>query len=210
MQTPKTLLQFAGVPTHPSPLSRSVLVIVDAQLEYVSGKLPLAGIGDAIAEARRLLDLARARGVPVIHIVQHSEPGRPLFDPATRFTEIVPDLAPVAGEPLIIKRLPNAFAGTALQARLREIAAASGRSEMILAGFMTHMCISATARAALDLGIRTTVVAAATATRDLPDPFGVVVPASVVHQTALAEIADRFAMVVGDTAALDAASTQAA
>ncbi|MEJ1933320.1 isochorismatase family protein, partial [Nostoc sp. NIES-2111] len=71
-----------------------------------------------------------------------------------------------------------------------------GRSTMILAGFMTHMCISATARASLDLGIPATVVASATATRDIPDPLGGTIPAETVHRTALAEIADRFASVV--------------
>ena len=40
------------------------------------------------------------------------------------------------------------------------------------------------------------------ATRDLPDPLGGVIPASVVHRTALSELADRFAVVVRDTAAL--------
>ena len=47
-----------------------------------------------------------------------------------------------------------------------------------------------------------TVVADATATRALPDPLGGTIPASVVHRTALSELADRFAIVVKDTAAL--------
>jgi len=64
------------------------------------------------------------------------------------------------------------------------------------------MCVSASARAALDLKYRSTVVAGATATRDLPDPLGGMIPASVVHRTALSELADRFAIVVKDTAAL--------
>src|SRR5690349_14190012 len=81
------------------------------------------------------------------------------------------------------KRLPNAFAGTGLEAAVR----ATGRRELILAGFMTHMCVSSTARAALDLGYRTTIVAGATATRDLPDPTGLgVVPAADVQCAALA------------------------
>ena len=46
------------------------------------------------------------------------------------------------------------------------------------------------------------MVADATATRDLPDPLGGMIPASVVHRTALSELADRFAVVVKDTAAL--------
>lgn len=203
---PQTLLAIAGAPTHPSPLDVATLVIVDAQREYVSGRLPLAGIDAAIIQAAALLALARRHGVPVIHIIQHTAPGRPIFDPTTPNVEIVPALTPIDGEPVIKKALPNAFAGTELQAKLRDIAGAAGRKEMILAGFMTHMCISATARAALDLGIRTTIVAAATATRDLPDPLGGVIPAETVHRTALAELADRFAIVVPDVQALAAAA----
>jgi nicotinamidase-related amidase len=208
--TPTTLLQIAGVAAAASPLRASVLVMIDAQREYTEGRLPLHGVEAAIAEAAKLLRIARAEGMPVIHIVQHSAPGRPLFDTTTHFVDIVPELTPVAGEEVVIKTLPNAFASTALEGKLRAIAAATGRRELILAGFMTHMCVSATSRAALDLGFRNTVVAAATATRDLPDPLGGIVPAETVHRTALAELADRFATVVPDVASLEAAAAKAA
>jgi hypothetical protein len=52
--TPKTLLQHAGTPLHPGNLDNAALVLIDFQLEYVEGRLPLAGIGDAIAQAPRL------------------------------------------------------------------------------------------------------------------------------------------------------------
>ena len=195
---PQSLLQIAGAPLNPSPLDKSALVIIDAQLEYVSGKLPLAGIDAAILEAAKLLALARKSGVPVFHIVQHAPAGRPLFDEDSPTAGIVPLLTPAAGEIVLRKALPNAFAGT----DLHELVKSSGRSEIIFAGFMTHMCVSASARAALDLKYRSTIVANATATRDLPDPLGGTIPASVVHRTALSELADRFAIVVKDTAAL--------
>ena len=115
--------------------------------------------------------------------------------------EIIEALRPQPGESVVVKSLPNAFAKTDLHDRL----AATGRRELILAGFMTHMCVSATARAALDLGYRNTVVANATATRDLPDPLGGAVAAEVVKRAALAMLADRFAIVVPDSAALAAA-----
>jgi nicotinamidase-related amidase len=150
-EMPKTLLQMANAPLHPSPLGQSSLVIIDAQLEYVTGKLPLAGVETAISEIEKLLALARRESMPVFHVVHHSAPGRALFDPDGPYAAIVPPLAPVEGEQTVVKALPNAFAGTDLQARL----AASGRREIILAGFMTHMCVSATARAALDFGYRT-------------------------------------------------------
>jgi nicotinamidase-related amidase len=115
--------------------------------------------------------------------------------------EILEALRPEPGEPVVVKSLPNAFAKTDLHERI----AATGRRELIIAGFMTHMCVSATARAALDLGYRSTVIANATATRDLPDPLGGAVAAEVVHRAALAMLADRFAIVVPDSAALAAA-----
>ena len=104
---PLTLLQIAGASPRPANLADSVLVIVDAQNEYVSGKLPLTRIAEAIAENARLLAAARAAGTPVIHIVQHSPPGRPVFDPQTKFAEIVPELTPLPVEEVIAKKLPN-------------------------------------------------------------------------------------------------------
>ncbi|MEI5617183.1 isochorismatase family protein, partial [Streptomyces brasiliscabiei] len=80
---------------------------------------------------------------------------------------------------------------------------AAGHPSLVLAGFMTHNCVSATARAALDFGIATTIVAAATATRDLPDPCGgEPISVRVVQAATLAALADRTAAVVADTAAL--------
>lgn len=60
---------------------------------------------------------------------------------------------------------------------------------------MTHMCVSSTARAALDLGLRTTIAADACATRDLPDGSGGALSARAVHEVALAELSDRFAII---------------
>jgi hypothetical protein len=54
------------------------------------------------------------------------------------------------------------------------------------------------------------VVASATATRDLPEPLGGIVPADLVHRTALAELADRFATVVPDVDTLICPAADAA
>jgi nicotinamidase-related amidase len=196
-----SLLDIVKAPQHASPFPASALILIDAQEEYRRGRLKLAGIEPAIAEAARLLDLARHVGLPVFHIVQHGKPVSPIFDPEGPMVEILEALRPEPGEPVVVKSLPNAFAKTDLHERI----AATGRSELIIAGFMTHMCVSATARAALDLGYRSTVIANATATRDLPDPLGGAVAAEVVHRAALAMLADRFAIVVPDSAALAAA-----
>jgi nicotinamidase-related amidase len=61
---------------------------------------------------------------------------------------------------------------------------------------MTHMCVSATARSAVDHGYGVTVVSDAVATRGLPDPLGGAdLTAAQVHRAALAELADRFATI---------------
>lgn len=195
--TARTLMELANAPRHPSPLDRAALVVIDVQMEYVTGKLPLPGAAAAVAQAVELVELARRHGAPVIHIVHHAAPGAALFNPGGPFAAIVPEIVPGPGEPVIAKGLPNAFAGTRLHETVREL----GRSELIIAGFMTHMCVSATARAALDLGYRSTVVAAASATRALPSPIGGAdLSAERVHEAALAELADRFAIVVPSAA----------
>jgi nicotinamidase-related amidase len=191
MTGPKTLLQMAGAPASPSRLSEAAFVVVDAQGEYSSGKLPLDGIGPALQRLAALLAAARNAGTPVIHIAHKGRPGS-LFDREAAGGAILPEAAPVGAEPVIEKGLPNAFAGTSLQ----ETLAAIGRRELILAGFQTHMCISSTARAALDLGYRVTVAGDACATRALPDPLGgAPVSGAELHRIALAELADRFAVV---------------
>ena len=97
------------------------------------------------------------------------------------------------------KSLPNAFASTDLAGRL----AALKKPNVVLVGFMTHLCVEATARASIDLGFKATVVASATATRPLPDPIGgTALSADEVQRNALAAIADRFATVAAQVDSL--------
>jgi nicotinamidase-related amidase len=182
---------MAGADPSPARLSDAAVVIIDAQEEYVNGKVPLAGVDAALDAIAKLLAVARAAGTPVIHVQHRGRPGG-LFDPAGSGHAIAQQAAPAAGEKVVQKELPNAFTKTSLHLDLQ----ATGRKSLILAGFMTHMCVSATARAALDHAYRTTIVGDAAATRDLPDPLGgAPIPAAQVHRTALAELADRFATV---------------
>lgn len=204
---PRTLADFAGISRLPSDPSSSVLLLIDAQREYTTGKVPLAGIGAAVEEAARLLAFARKQRMPVFHAIHHGRPGGALFDPHGEGSAFISELVPQNGETVLIKSLPNAFAGT----RLADLVWAAGRSEIIIAGFATHMCVSATARSALDHGFRNTVVAAATATRDLPHPSGTgVSPATWIQEATLAALSDRFSVVIQDTAALLQAGARAA
>lgn len=191
---PFTLLDAAGASRKPSAWSDAVLILVDHQREYVDGKLPLTGMPEAVAGCAELLALARRHGTPVIHVVHHGKAGG-AFDPAGPYASIIEGLTPRDGEQTVVKSLPNSFAGTDLAARLTAL----GRKELIVAGFQTHMCISATVRSALDHGYRVTLVANDCATRDLPDPLGgAPLPAAELHRVTLAALNDRFATVVPD------------
>ncbi len=187
---PKTLLEMAGAESAPAPLSEAAVLLIDIQNEYRSGALPLPGVDAAVAEAARLIERARQAGAPVI-VVTHRGRSGGAFDPDAGGGRVMREIAPLCPEPVVEKTLPNAFAGT----DLAEVLADTGRKQLIVAGFMTHMCVSSTVRAALDLGFRSTVVASACATRNLPDPNGGVIAAADLHRVSLAALADRFAAI---------------
>jgi nicotinamidase-related amidase len=195
MTLPKTLLQMAGANPAPPPLGEAALVLIDMQMEYVDGAMPLPGAKPALAAAARLLARMRAAGRPIVHI-QHKGRAGGLFDPAGPRFAIAPEVAPRPGETVLTKGLPNSYAGTELDAVLKRL----GVSKAIFAGFMTHMCVSSTVRAALDLGYGATVASDACATRDLPDGEGGILAAGALHRAELAALADRFAVVVPERA----------
>ena len=196
MDKPRTLLEMAGAKLTPPPPAELTMVLIDMQMEYVDGKLPLPGAKPAIAAAARLLERLRQLGRPIVHI-RHKGRAGTLFDPDGPGFAIAPALAPAAGETVLSKGLPNSFAGTELDATLKRL----GAKQVLYAGFMTHMCISSTVRAALDLGYASVVASDACATRDLPDGQGGAMAADLLHRAELASLADRFA-IVAPTAAI--------
>lgn len=192
-----TLRELTGQPSAPAPLSASALVIVDAQNTYRSGVMQLSGVEAALDQCARLLQRARALGIPVVHIQHDAGPGTP-YDVRSEIGAIADKVAPAAGEAVVVKHYPNSFVATDLDARLKAVNA----KNLVIAGFMTHMCINSTARGAFNLGYGVTVPAAATATRALAAPDASVVSAVSLQNAALAALADLFAVVVPDVDAI--------
>jgi nicotinamidase-related amidase len=187
---PFTLRSAAGLTNTPPALADCTLLIIDAQCEYTDGSVALTDTDAAVQRTAELLEAARDVGAPVVHIVHQGKPGG-LFDPDAGGC-IIGAVQPQAGERVITKTLPNSFAHTNLAEHLQSV----GGRPVVIAGFMTHMCVSATARAALDLGIETIVASNATATRSLPSANGGdPIDAATIHASALAELADRFSIV---------------
>lgn len=191
MAQPTTLREVAGLGQQPTALHESALVVIDCQNTYRRGVMQLEGVEDALGEVERLLERARAADVPIFHIMHDAGPGSP-YDIREDIGRICDRAAPRPGEPVIVKHHPNAFWETDLDAQLR------GRDvkNLVLAGFMTHVCVNSTARGAFNLGYNATVIGDATATRDLPGIDGTIVPAGQVKAATLAGIRDLFAVVV--------------
>lgn len=191
MSEPATLRGLSGLNPEPAPLKGSALVMIDLQQTYREGVMRLDGVEPALREAAALLERARAAGIPVFHVRHDAGPGSP-YDVTAPIGQISPEVAPQGDEPVITKAYPSSFVGTDLQAQLEK----AGVKDVVLAGLMTHMCVNSTARSAFNLGFRPTVVASATATRDLPAPDGTVVQAAQLQAASLAALGDLFAVVV--------------
>ncbi|GAA0595323.1 isochorismatase family protein [Streptomyces crystallinus] len=203
-QPSATLRAVVGLDDQPPRLSESVLVMVDFQNTYRTGVMALEGADEAVEAGARLLARARAAGIPVVHIVNDGGENTP-YDIRAHVGAIVDEVAPVDGEPVVVKQVPNAFHATELEKTLTALGAAPGSGkDLILAGFMTHMCVNYTAQGAFCLGYRPTVVAEATATRPLAAPDGTLVPASTLQAAALTTITDLFGVVVPTVEALPA------
>jgi nicotinamidase-related amidase len=196
MSDPTTLRVLSDMPVAAASLTDSTLILIDCQNTYTQGVLELDGVEAALDQAAELLGRARSAGIPIIHIQHDAGEGSP-FDVRAEIGAIVGRVSPQDGEPMIVKNFPNAFVHTDLDERLK----AGAAHNLLLAGFMTHMCVNSTARGAFSLGYAPTVVAAATATRDLPGLSGTV-SAAALQAASLAAIGDMFGIVVSDGSAI--------
>jgi nicotinamidase-related amidase len=186
-----TLRDLGGLGHTPSKISDSALILIDCQNTYRQGIMQLTGVEEAIKEVQKLLKLARDLKVPVIHIQHDAGEGTP-YDIRAKIGAISDEVAPENEEVVITKNYPNAFHNT----QLDEVLKSQGINNIILAGFMTHMCINSTAHGGFNLGYSPTVVASATATRALQNANGNIIPAQQVHDAALASTRDLYAAVV--------------
>lgn len=189
----QTLREVTGMGFKHASLKDSALVMVDCQNTYREGVMQLTNVEPAILEAQKLLNQARTLGIPIIHIQHDAGPGTP-YDIRARIGAIADEVAPQNGEAVVVKQYPNAFWHTPLETQLKSL----NIEHIVLAGFMTHMCINSTARGAFNLGFKPTVVANACATRSLVGPQGKVIDAQTMHDSALAAIRDLFVVVVDD------------
>lgn len=186
-----TLRKLMALPSESFALSSGALVMVDAQNTYAEGIMQLDHVQEAVKQCAELLARARAAKIPIVHIQHTAGAGSP-YDLDAPIGAIMDAVKPVEGEAVIVKGYPNSFHAT----NLHELLQGKNVKNLVVAGFMTHMCINSTARGAFNLGYNVVVPADCTATRDLPSDDGTVVLAKDVQRVALAALGDCFAHVV--------------
>ncbi|MER8041444.1 isochorismatase family protein [Streptomyces sp. NPDC094032] len=194
--TSTTLRDLNGFDRTPASLADATLLLIDYQNTYTRGVMELDGWEAALESAAELLARARAAGATVVHVVNDGGEGTP-YDIRAEIGRIHPRVAPVEGEAVVVKTAPDAFVGTDLAEHLD----AAGHKDLVVAGFMTHMCVAFTTAGAFLRGDRPTVVADACATRPLGSAVAEV-SAEELHRAALATIGDLYGVVVPNGAAL--------
>ncbi|MFF4260634.1 isochorismatase family protein [Streptomyces virginiae] len=192
-----TLRDLSGLDASPASPAEATLILIDYQNTYTRGVMELTGWEAALDAGAALLERARAAGAKVIHVINDGGEGSP-YDIRAEIGRIHPRVAPVEGEVVVVKTVPDAFALTDLGDHVD----AAGHKDVLLAGFMTHMCVAFTAQGAFLRGNRPTVVADACATRPLRTAVAEV-SAEQLHHAALATIADLYGVVVPSVSALD-------
>jgi nicotinamidase-related amidase len=193
-----TLRALSGAPASASLDARSTaLLVIDFQLEYFAqGRLPIPDGAAAMAKANRLIAFADAHRMPVMHIQHVGQAGGPLFAKDGTSVAFHPDIQPKPHHRVLQKTTASSFASTALHKALRE----HGVSTLIIAGLMTHMCVSTTARDAKPLGYQVIVAGDAAATRSIDAWDGGAIGHAELHRAALTELSDSFAEVLTTSA----------
>jgi nicotinamidase-related amidase len=145
----------------------AAFVFIDMQNDFGSPKGKMAefgfevgAVGETVAPARRLLDAARAGGYFVLHTAVINEIGQnsaawtsfwgtPAVTLAGSWGAAhVDELAPRAGEPVIVKYAYDAFVGTNLDTMLRS----RGIDTLVVSGADLNICVADTLHHAFALG----------------------------------------------------------
>lgn len=125
-----------------------------------------------------------------MHVVHDTPAGAPVFTPDTELAQEFAELAPKSGEKVIHKGQPSCFAGTDLQDHLAGLGDAG--KKVVLTGYMAHVCVSTTARAAAERGLDVVLAEDAIGDRDIPGGLG----GEELTRVVLRELGDAFGTVV--------------
>jgi nicotinamidase-related amidase len=125
----------------------SALIVIDVQVNVVKDAFER---NSKVANMALAVEKARAASVPVIW-VRHSAEDLPLNSEGW---QIVPELVPLAGEPVIEKK----FRSTFVETNFEEVLAGLKVSHLYICGAETNNCVRHTAMSALEAGYDMTLL----------------------------------------------------
>jgi nicotinamidase-related amidase len=133
--------------------ANKALLVVDAQDVFFHLSRPLYNGEIVLGNIRTLIDRARSAGAPVVYL-QHFAGHGSVFEKGSPGWQIHPSITPRKEESVIEKHKADAFQGTPLEERLKQLAVRT----LVVCGFVTEGCIDTTVRRASSLGFNVELV----------------------------------------------------
>lgn len=171
--------------------NNTALLMIDMQQGMQSESLGRRNNPEAEDNVGALLAAWRETQRPVVHVRHISRSPESVFRPGQPGAEFQPRFTPLAGEHVVEKNVPDAFAATGLERwlRVRDIV------QFVIVGVATNNSVESTARTAGNLGFATTVASDATFTFDCRDLTGKLWCAEDVHMLSLTNLAQDYASI---------------
>ncbi len=166
---------------HPSRPVEALLVI-DIQTAFFTGRDAVPEGERVLDRSRDLIDRARTAGALVVHLQNDGPPGA-VDEPGTPGWELhLPVRSDGPRESVIRKTDDDGFDGTPLG----DLLMGAGVRALAICGVLSEMCVSATARTALERGYRVVLPHDGHATYDIPAAPGISesVPAAMSSRAA--------------------------
>ena len=182
----------------------TVLVVVDAQESFRHRPYwSNDEVEEFTARLQRLIDGAKAQGIPVVQVFHVEEEG--VFSLASGHVKTLAELS-IAPDAVFYKHSHSALVGSGLDVWLVQ----HGIRRLIVSGIRTEQCCETTTRHASDVGYDVDYVTEATLTFAMTDRHGRVWSPQEIRERTELVLADRFARIVTVEEALEGAKLELA
>ncbi|MCC9641896.1 cysteine hydrolase [Rhodopirellula sp. JC740] len=160
---------------------KRALLVVDVQMEYFDGALPIRHPVGHLESILEVMDRAQEAKVPTAVIRHHQpDPDSPVFRKDSDMWQLHSEVESRPRDVLIDKTLPGSFTNTDLDKFLKD----NEVDTVTIAGYMTQVCCDTTARQAMHRGYQVEFLNDATGTLDVSNKAGSVT-AEQLHESIL-------------------------
>lgn len=172
---------------------RRALIVIDVQNDYVGGELPIEfpEVQSSLRNIGTVMDAARMAAIPVVVVQNILPPKSPIMAEGSLGGALHEIVASRPHDCYVAKKLPSAFAGTNLEAWLRQHAI----DTVTVIGYMTHNCNLSTMLHAFHSGFAVEFISDASGSVPYENRAGRAT-AEEIHRVMSAVLQSRFAAVM--------------